>query len=361
MNKFLFSLSAILLVIAGCVPRGTAEPPVINSFEASRVSITSGEPSTLSWSVSNATTVSIDQGIGVVGLTGTKVVSPTADTTHTLTATNGAGTSTATSRIVVTQKPAALPVINSFAADPESICAGNSSTLSWNVSDAAEITIEPDVGSVELIGNVSVLPEASTTYTLTAANESGSATAKAEVTVTGPSPHSVTLSSIGAEDGHVIQGEAIHPHPYAGDTDKNRGRQAFLSFDISGIPAGATIQSASLDLSGGDELGEPFVGLGAMNVYDHQYGTLDGSEFVSDFPGGEMRKCYSRPTGASRSSKLASEIQARVDAGASRFQIRLQFQKHTDGDYRDDMLRLREPKLVITYVKQGETKVLINR
>ena len=46
--------------------------------------ITVGESSNLSWSVTNATTVTIDNGIGSVALTGTTVVSPTTDTTYTL-------------------------------------------------------------------------------------------------------------------------------------------------------------------------------------------------------------------------------------------------------------------------------------
>ena len=53
-----------------------------------------GGSSTLSWSVTGATSVTIDNGIGSVALTGTTVVSPTTDTTYTLTATNSAGSVT---------------------------------------------------------------------------------------------------------------------------------------------------------------------------------------------------------------------------------------------------------------------------
>ena len=75
-------------------------------------------------------------------------------------------------------------------------------------------------------------------------------------------------------------------------------------------------------------MGEPYVGLTAMRVYNHQYGTLDGDDFVSDWPGGEMRTCYSRPVGPFTSSGLVDRLQARVDGGDSRFQMRLQFQKN---------------------------------
>jgi len=49
-----------------------------------------GASSTLSWSVTDAVSVTIDNGIGSVALTGTTVVNPTITTTYTLTATNGA-------------------------------------------------------------------------------------------------------------------------------------------------------------------------------------------------------------------------------------------------------------------------------
>jgi len=351
-TKLVFPIVVIFMIAAGCLScnsAATGQPPVINSFDVTPGNITSGESSTLSWSVSDATAVSVDQGIGNVALSGTRVLSPNTTTKYTLTATNDVGNVTATADLVVVEKAVVLPAINSFAAEPKSIAPGDSSTLTWNASGTAEVAIAPDVGNVEPIGSTLVSPQATITYTLTATNESGSVTATAQVMVAVPSLHTMSLFSIGGEDGHIIEGGVIHPHLYPGDTDKNRARQAFLSFDISEIPTGATIKSASLDLSGGDELGEPFVGLGVMRVYDDSYGTLDGGDFTSGFPGGEMHTCYSRPLGPFTSSGLVNGLQGRVDAGASRFQVRLQFQKHTEGNYRDDMLRVRQPEIVITY------------
>ena len=64
-------------------------PPVIQSFTANPASIVAGESSTLSWNVTSATSVSIDQGIGTVGLSGSRTVNPSVNVTYTLTATNG--------------------------------------------------------------------------------------------------------------------------------------------------------------------------------------------------------------------------------------------------------------------------------
>jgi hypothetical protein len=79
-----------------------AVPPVVNSFNAVPATIASGSTSTLSWNVSNALAVTISNGVGSVGLAGTRAVSPVADTTYTLTAANTAYFTQATARVTVT-------------------------------------------------------------------------------------------------------------------------------------------------------------------------------------------------------------------------------------------------------------------
>lgn len=74
--------------------------PVISSFTASPTNITSGSTSTLSWNVTGATSLSINQGVGAV--TGSsKSVSPTVTTTYTLTANSSNGSATATTKVNV--------------------------------------------------------------------------------------------------------------------------------------------------------------------------------------------------------------------------------------------------------------------
>jgi len=75
------------------------------------------------------------------------------------------------------------PVITTFLADPQVIDAGGTSTLTWEVSDATTVTINPGVGSVALIGTFVVSPEETTIYTLTASNIAGNVTANVNVTV----------------------------------------------------------------------------------------------------------------------------------------------------------------------------------
>jgi len=84
------------------------DPPTISSFTATPSEIFTGNSSTLSWSASNATTVSINQGIGNVSSTGTQEVGPTVTTSYTLTATNSDGN--VTKSCTVTVKPIASAV-----------------------------------------------------------------------------------------------------------------------------------------------------------------------------------------------------------------------------------------------------------
>jgi len=95
---FLFFFVIIFLIcLYGC----NGSTPVINAFFANPSAIVAGESSTLSWTVTDADTVSIDYGIGTVDLTGITTVNPTTDTTYTLIATNSAGPVTATATVTV--------------------------------------------------------------------------------------------------------------------------------------------------------------------------------------------------------------------------------------------------------------------
>jgi hypothetical protein len=191
------------MLLAGCSPSGlisiTGQLPAINSFNASPSSISAGQSSELDWTVTGATSVSIDQGIGNVALSGTRAVSPATTTVYTLTASNSAGSVTATTQVAVsgaTSPPttAGFPVISSFAASPSTISLGTFTTLSWNVSNATSVSINQGVGTVGSSGSIVVSPSTTLTYTLTASNANGSQTATALVQVVGvPYPASLPV------------------------------------------------------------------------------------------------------------------------------------------------------------------------
>ena len=248
----------------------------------------------------------------------------------------------------VTNEP---PVIDSFDTSPGSIALGQSSTLSWSVSGATTVSIDQEIGEVALTGSWVVSPTTTATYTLTATNDAGSVTATAQVVVTTEAQHSVTLYSIATEDGNIREGgPGLNPHDLiVGDDPNDQARQCFLSFDISKIPAGATIKSASLALSVGEKMGWPFANLGSLRVYNDQYDILDSGDFTSGFPSGQMHTYHLLPNVPFTSSTLISNVQNRVNAGDSRFQVRLQFKDNTNYDGKIDAMRLAKPRLVITY------------
>ena len=162
------------------IPPQREPSPIIKSFSAIPSMIVQGQTTKLSWDVSDATSISIDQGIGSVFLFGTQVISPTTTTTYTLTATNGAGSATASAIVTVTA--ASQPVITSFIANPTTITAGQYSTLQWSVTGATSISIDQGIGTVPSSGTHIVSPSTSITYTLTATSSYGSVTASATIT-----------------------------------------------------------------------------------------------------------------------------------------------------------------------------------
>ena len=167
-------------LMSGC--RGAALlpslPPAVTTatLSVSPSTVTPGNHATLTWTTSNATAVSIDNGIGTVAASGSTTVSPTSTTSYTLTAT---GNSTVTSVATVTVQAAAPTA--TLSASPATIIAGNTSTLTWTTANATTVSIDQGIGIVSASGSTTVSPTTTTQYTLTA---TGSSTVTASTTVT---------------------------------------------------------------------------------------------------------------------------------------------------------------------------------
>lgn len=172
-----------------------ADTPQIIRFTADPAEIRQGESSVLTWETQSATTVIISNGETFVvplpdptPLSGTVEVRPTATTTYTLIATNAAD-EFVTAEVTVTVS-ALRPEILVFRANPAEIVLGEVSELTWETINAQSIEItntdtfvdQPPSDPLPLSGDAQVSPVATTTYVLTAVNESGE-TAVAEATV----------------------------------------------------------------------------------------------------------------------------------------------------------------------------------
>ncbi len=189
----------------------TVVPPVVAptvSITASPTSISLGNSSTLTVIAANATGVTVtgtDGSTYTLNATGgTQAVSPKVTTTYTATATGAGGKASAGATVTVT--PAVAPTV-SITANPTSISAGNSSTLTVAATNATQVTVTGTDGSSYTLkatgGTQAVSPTATTTYTATATGAGGKASAGTTVTVV-PAP----TVSITAKPTSIVTGSS---------------------------------------------------------------------------------------------------------------------------------------------------------
>jgi len=117
---FTLCLMAVVFVGSSCakkvapppaVPKTEAPPPApapapTITLSASPAAIERGQNSTLTWSTSNATNVTISGGVGTVEASGSRNVSPSESSTYTARASGPGGTATAEARVTVIAPPA---------------------------------------------------------------------------------------------------------------------------------------------------------------------------------------------------------------------------------------------------------------
>lgn len=164
-------------------------------------------------------------------------------------------------------------------------------------------------------------------------------------------PLMLTLDFVAAESGSVRSNGDVKNEIYVGDTTDNAGSQVFLSFDISSLPATATIEEGAIDLSQGYTIvGDPFSALGCLDVYQQDFIPLDASDFFAGAPSGAfIVRCD--PTSIDSAvvdNDFKTALQAKL--GSTRIQFRLQFpDKLSNGDGVADQVRLGTPKLIVKY------------
>jgi len=222
------------------------------SVSASPSAISAGGAATLTWSTTNATSVSINQGIGTVGGSGSRTVSPSATVTYVVTATNSGGTAQASATITVTAPPP-VPTA-SLSGSPDAITGGSSATLTWSTANATAVTIDQGIGSVSGSGSRVVSPTTTTTYTLSATNASGTVTAQRTITVTAPPPPGTPVSVVvqvnGATDDVNEVNGALEGNAGTAWLGNGGSTTSFAGFRFTGVsvPRGAAIAAAHLDM-----------------------------------------------------------------------------------------------------------------
>lgn len=162
---------------------------------------------------------------------------------------------------------------------------------------------------------------------------------------------SLTLTPVVGESGTVRADGGPFPDYTVGEsnTDITKMVEAFLSFDISTIPAGSTITQVKMNFSVYTTEGNPF-NLGVLNGYVINIGpALDTADFVAGFPSGNTLDWGS--TTALNNIEVSPELKAALQSkvGTTRLQLRLQF-PGSNNDASKDRLTFTNPTLLITYV-----------
>ena len=159
-----------------------AGPPQITQFAAKPAAVSAGQTTTLTWATTNATSITITPTLqvgddsGPLPTTGSATVPVTQTTTYSLTAT-GPGGNAGPQTVTVT-----VPLSVSLSASPANITAGQTATLTWQVTGGTPtaFTITDGAGNpvcspcTPTQGTATVTPPATTTYTATATASDGS-------------------------------------------------------------------------------------------------------------------------------------------------------------------------------------------
>src|SRR5579864_170623 len=187
----------------------SGQTPTI-TFSAQPSSVAPGASAVLSWSTSNATSVSI-AGVGTFGASGSTNVTPASTTAYAATATGPGGTALANTTVAVTSNP---PTIL-FSAQPNAIPKGGTAVLSWTTTNATSVNI-PGVGSFPPNGSTKVSPATTTQYTATAQGADGTAPASTTVTVNGTALYKLQASGGWKSWGELPPGYGICGYPCPG-------------------------------------------------------------------------------------------------------------------------------------------------
>lgn len=212
-------------------------------------SIYAGQDAVLSWKSSHAETVYIDNDIGYVDFNGSLTVSPDTTTTYTITAAGPEGSVTDQAILQVSDPPA--PEIT-FSASATEIAPGESVTLTWTTVHADTCELAPGFGSVALNGSISVTPENTTTYTLTATGPGGTESRNVTVAV-GQMPAPTVLLTADPED--IFAGEWTTLSWHSTDATEAAIDQGVGPVSVSGSiqvsPAETTIYTITVTGPGG--------------------------------------------------------------------------------------------------------------
>jgi hypothetical protein len=215
-------LAFAAIALCACKQTAPAQAPQISSFTAQPAAIVTGESATLSWQVTGATTLTIDNGVGDVSGHTSAVVRPTADTTYTLTAKDGSLSSQATASVHVAATGAAAA----------------SFKLEADASPVAGMPFHVRVTALDAQGHIVALYRG--TVQLSSDDPVATAPAPAAFTSADAGVHDFTLTLATAGDRKLTAGDGS----VTGTATIHLAAGAAISMAVAGMPSQVTAGSA---------------------------------------------------------------------------------------------------------------------
>jgi phospholipase C len=234
------ALGLLLLILTGCAlfTGSDRSPYPAVTLTANPATVPSGTASTLTVTAVNATQVTVTGSDGstynlpVAG--GTQAVSPKSTTTYTAVATGKSGV-TVSAAATITVLP--VPTVT-IVANPETINAESSSTLTVAATNATQVTVTGSDGSSYTLattgGTQAVTPKTTTTYTAIATGTGGSVSATATVTVIPASLQSINHVVFLLQENHTFDNYFGMLNPYRKANGMNIGDDG-VDYEVDGI------------------------------------------------------------------------------------------------------------------------------
>lgn len=233
--------------------QGCNGTPSIQYAYANPPTISSGQVTTLFWGlVGNANAAFLQHPNGHregIGTPGSKQVNPTQTSTYLIVGVCGGNEASLPITVTVNNAPGCngAPQLNGFSANPQTIQAGQSTTLSWGAvlnAQSVQLSSQSQGGSgVPAPGSVQVSPSQTTTYYLTAWCQANSVQAQVTVTVTNspppppPAPGN-SISGISKNGGLTNSGQLVISVGYFWNGQDAPARLQATAFNGSGGQVG---------------------------------------------------------------------------------------------------------------------------
>lgn len=242
--------------------------------------------------------------------------------------------------------------------------------------DGANLGTEVTSAPYNLSWDTTSTSNGSHTLTAVARDAAGNSTTSSAVNVTVSHPTTVTLESVAAEDGWVLESahgsgvggsnNSTNTTLWIGDDTSKRQYKAVVSFDTSSIPSTATILSVTLQLTRSTVTGtDPFSWSGNVCYVDVSTGgfngntSLENADFQASATAAQVATMSDPPTNNSTSTGSLNSTGIAAINRSGRTQFRVYFSQETNNNTSNDYLQLyssnyttdtsRRPKLIVVY------------